>query len=140
MALHRFHLRAPGSVSHLIANFRKRLCDNDPGVMGAIIYPLFDLIMADVDSFKDMVVSFVNILEQITERKLPKSCDYHQKPALFIQSLAVPIKELGGARRVANNGDKAVGIAKKADRGRGRTHAVRRRKDGGVEGEEMTSL
>ncbi|XP_075483522.1 AP-4 complex subunit epsilon-like [Primulina tabacum] len=85
MALHRFHRRAPGSVSHLIANFRKRLCDNDPGVMGATLCPLFDLIMADVDSFKDMVVSLVNILKQVTERRLPKNYDYHQMPAPFIQ-------------------------------------------------------
>ncbi|XP_073120439.1 AP-4 complex subunit epsilon-like [Henckelia pumila] len=85
MALHRFYQRAPGSVSHLISNFRKRLCDNDPGVMGATLYPLFDLIMTDVDSYKDLVVSFVNILKQVAERRLPKSYDYHQMPAPFIQ-------------------------------------------------------
>ncbi|XP_073028314.1 AP-4 complex subunit epsilon-like [Primulina eburnea] len=85
MALHRFYQRAPGSVSHLISNFRKRLCDNDPGVMGATLYPLFDLIMTDVDSYKDLVISFVNILKQVAERRLPKSYDYHQMPAPFIQ-------------------------------------------------------
>ncbi|KZV25288.1 epsilon-adaptin family protein [Dorcoceras hygrometricum] len=85
MALHRFYQRAPGSVSHLISNFRKRLCDNDPGVMGATLCPLFDLILADVDSYKDLVVSFVNILKQVAERRLPKSYDYHQMPAPFIQ-------------------------------------------------------
>ncbi|KAG8054217.1 hypothetical protein GUJ93_ZPchr0001g33102 [Zizania palustris] len=31
MALHRFYQRSPSSVSHLVSNFRKRLCDNDPG-------------------------------------------------------------------------------------------------------------
>lgn len=63
----------------------QRLCDNDPGVMGAALCPLFDLIMADVDSFKDLVVSLVNILKQVTDRKLPKNYDYHQMPAPFIQ-------------------------------------------------------
>lgn len=63
----------------------QKLCDNDPGVMGAALCPLLDLIMIDVDSYKDLVVSFVNILKQVAERRLPKSYDYHQMPAPFIQ-------------------------------------------------------
>ncbi|KAL0297432.1 UNVERIFIED_CONTAM: AP-4 complex subunit epsilon [Sesamum radiatum] len=63
----------------------QRLSDNDPGVMGAALCPLFDLIMIDVNSYKDLVVSFVNILKQVAERRLPKSYDYHQMPAPFIQ-------------------------------------------------------
>lgn len=63
----------------------QKLCDNDPGVMGAALCPLLDLIMVDVDSYKDLVVSFVNILKQVAERRLPKSYDYHQMPAPFIQ-------------------------------------------------------
>ncbi|CAN0881280.1 AP-4 complex subunit epsilon [Linum grandiflorum] len=68
MALHRFYQKSPSSVSHLVSNFRKRLficillqrlCDNDPGVMGATLCPLFDLISRDVKSFKDLVVSFI---------------------------------------------------------------------------------
>ena len=89
MALHRFHRKSPSSVSHLISNFRKRLCDNDPGVMGATLCPLFDLITEDVASYKDLVSSFVSILKQVTERRLPKSYDYHQMPAPFIQVLAL---------------------------------------------------
>ncbi|CAN0880323.1 AP-4 complex subunit epsilon [Linum grandiflorum] len=58
MALHRFYQKSPSSVSHLVSNFRKRLCDNDPGVMGATLCPLFDLISRDVNSFKDLVISF----------------------------------------------------------------------------------
>ncbi|KAL8504407.1 hypothetical protein ACS0TY_022947 [Phlomoides rotata] len=100
MALHRFNQRAPGSVSHLISNFRKKLCDNDPGVMGAALCPLLDLIMIDVDSYKDLVVSFVNILKQVAERRLPKSYDYHQMPAPFIQIKLLKILALLG------NGDK----------------------------------
>ncbi|KAF8391905.1 hypothetical protein HHK36_022245 [Tetracentron sinense] len=91
MALHRFYQRSPSSVSHLISNFRKKLCDNDPGVMGATLCPLFDLITVDVNSYKDLVISFVNILKQIAERRLPKSYDYHQMPAPFIQVSTMPI-------------------------------------------------
>ncbi|KAK4389103.1 AP-4 complex subunit epsilon [Sesamum angolense] len=97
MALHRFYQRAPGSVSHLISNFRKRLCDNDPGVMGAALCPLFDLITIDADAYKDLVVSFVNILKQVAERRLPKSYDYHQMPAPFIQIKLLKILALLGS-------------------------------------------
>lgn len=85
MTLHRFYQRSPSSVSHLISNFRKRLCDNDPGVMGATLCPLYDLILEEPNSYKDLVVSFVNILKQVAERRLPNSYDYHQMPAPFIQ-------------------------------------------------------
>ncbi|CAM8940417.1 unnamed protein product [Rhodiola kirilowii] len=85
MALHRFHQRSPSSVSHLVPNFRKRLCDNDPGVMGATLYPLHDLICVDASPYKDLVGSFVSILKQVTERRLPKSYEYHQMPAPFVQ-------------------------------------------------------
>lgn len=67
--------------------FPQRLCDNDPGVMGATLCPLFDLITVDCNSYKDLAISFVSILKQVAERRLPKSYDYHQMPAPFIQVL-----------------------------------------------------
>uniref|UniRef100_A0A1J3HUQ8 AP-4 complex subunit epsilon n=1 Tax=Noccaea caerulescens TaxID=107243 RepID=A0A1J3HUQ8_NOCCA len=97
MALHRFHRKSPSSVSHLVSNFRKRLCDNDPGVMGATLCPLFDLISEDVTSYKDLVSSFVSILKQVTERRLPKSYDYHSMPAPFIQIKLLKIMALLGS-------------------------------------------
>lgn len=97
MALHRFYQRSPSSVSHLVSNFRKRLCDNDPGVMGATLCPLFDLITINVNSYKDLVISFVSILKQVAERRLPKSYDYHQMPAPFIQIRLLKILALLGS-------------------------------------------
>ncbi|CAL5435920.1 unnamed protein product [Camellia sinensis] len=97
MALHRFYQRSPSSVNHLISNFRKKLCDNDPGVMGATLCPLFDLITVDGPSYKDLVVSFVSILKQVAERRLPKSYDYHQMPAPFIQIKLLKILALLGS-------------------------------------------
>ncbi|KAJ7953294.1 AP-4 complex subunit epsilon [Quillaja saponaria] len=96
MALHRFYQKSPSSVSHLLSNFRKRLRDNDPGVMGATLCPLFDLITIDVNSYKDLVISFVSILKQVAERRLPKSYDYHQIPAPFIQIRLLKILGLLG--------------------------------------------
>ncbi|WCJ29001.1 AP-4 complex subunit epsilon [Euphorbia peplus] len=97
MALHRFYQKSPSSVSHLVSNFRKRLCDNDPGVMGATLCPLFDLIAVDATSYKDLVISFVSILKQVAERRLPKSYDYHQMPAPFVQIKLLKILALLGS-------------------------------------------
>eukprot|EP00252_Welwitschia_mirabilis_P018924 TRINITY_DN4243_c0_g2_i1.p1 TRINITY_DN4243_c0_g2~~TRINITY_DN4243_c0_g2_i1.p1 ORF type:complete len:923 (+),score=193.52 TRINITY_DN4243_c0_g2_i1:295-2769(+) len=97
MALHRFYQKSPSSVSHLLSNFRKRLCDNDPGVMGASLCPLFDIVAASPDSFKDLSASFVNILKQVAEHRLPKSYDYHRTPAPFIQIKLLKILALLGA-------------------------------------------
>ncbi|KAJ4707586.1 AP-4 complex subunit epsilon [Melia azedarach] len=97
MALHRFYQKSSSSVQHLVSNFRKRLCDNDPGVMGATLCPLFDLITIDVNSYKDLVISFVSILKQVAERRLPKSYDYHQMPAPFIQIRLLKILALLGS-------------------------------------------
>ncbi|KAL8195896.1 hypothetical protein R6Q57_025386 [Mikania cordata] len=97
MALHSFHQRSPSSVNHLISNFRKRLSDNDPGVMGATLCPLYDLITTDVNPYKDLVASFVNILKQVAERRLPKTYDYHQTPAPFIQIKLLKILALLGS-------------------------------------------
>lgn len=97
MALHSFHRKSASSVSHLVANFRKRLCDNDPGVMGATLCPLFDLITDDPNPYKDLVVSFVSILKQVAEHRLPKSYDYHQMPAPFVQIKLLKILALLGS-------------------------------------------
>lgn len=53
--------------------------------MGATLCPLYDLVLEDPNAYKDLVVSFVNILKQVAERRLPTSYDYHQMPAPFIQ-------------------------------------------------------
>lgn len=67
----------------------QKLCDSDPGVMGATLCPLFDLITNDANSYKDLVVSFVSILKQVAEHRLPKAYDYHQLPAPFIQVFCI---------------------------------------------------
>ncbi|XP_031280122.1 AP-4 complex subunit epsilon [Pistacia vera] len=118
MALHRFYQKSASSVQHLVSNFRKKLCDNDPGVMGATLCPLFDLITIDVNSYKDLVISFVSILKQVAERRLPKSYDYHQMPAPFIQIRLLKILALlgSGDKQASENMYTVVGdIFRKCD-------------------------
>nr|GMD82035.1 AP-4 complex subunit epsilon [Ipomoea batatas] len=118
MALHRFYQKSPSSIHHLISNFRKRLRDNDPGVMAAALCPLFDLIKSDINSYKDLVVSLVNILKQVAERRLPKSYDYHNMPAPFIQIKLLKILALlgSGDKKASENMFTIVGdVMRKCD-------------------------
>lgn len=55
--------------------------------MSACLCALFDLVSADVQSYRDLTTSFVNILKQVVEHRLPKPYNYHSAPAPFIQVL-----------------------------------------------------
>lgn len=63
------------------------LCDKDPSVMSAALCALFDLVTSDVKAYKNLTTSFVSILKQVAEHRLPKTFDYHRTPAPFVQVL-----------------------------------------------------
>lgn len=85
MAIHRCYQLDPDSINHLIDSFRQTLCDKDPSVMSASLCLLHDLAIKDPSSQKDLVTSYVSILKQIAEHRLPKEFDYHRIPAPWIQ-------------------------------------------------------
>jgi AP-4 complex subunit epsilon-1 len=85
MLLHRFYVLQNDSVSHMGAQFRRSLCDKDPAVMGASLHLFYELSKVDTAGYKDLVSSFVSILKQITEHRLPREFDYHRTPAPWIQ-------------------------------------------------------
>ena len=104
MVLHRFHQRSPDAVVHLHSKFRQMLCDKDPSVMSAALCALHDLILADPVPHKNLVPSFVSILKQIVEHRLPKAYDYHRVPAPFIQiKLLKILAALGVADKAASS-------------------------------------
>ena len=104
MALHRFHQRSPASVAHLQSKFRQMLCDKDPSVMAAALCALHDLIAVDPTPHKNLIPSFVSILKQIVEHRLPKSYDYHRVPAPFVQiKLLKILAALGTADKTASS-------------------------------------
>eukprot|EP00899_Mesostigma_viride_P027947 jgi/Mesvir1/8337/Mv12598-RA.1 len=97
MALLSFHQKAPSLVSHLLPKFRQALCDKDPSVMAASLCALHDLASSDPGPYKNLVPSFVSILKQIIEHRLPKTYDYHRTPAPFMQIRLLKILALLGA-------------------------------------------
>eukprot|EP00850_Spirogloea_muscicola_P015675 SM000122S25782 [mRNA] locus=s122:233377:238941:- [translate_table: standard] len=96
MALHRFFQRSPSTVLHIVPKFRQVLCDKDPSVMSAALCALHDLIALDAGPYKNLTASFVSILKQVAEHRLPKLYDYHRTPAPFIQIKLLKILALLG--------------------------------------------
>jgi AP-4 complex subunit epsilon-1 len=96
MALHRFHQLNPDSVSGISDSLRRTLCDRDPSVMGAALCLLHDVALANPTAYKDLVPSYVSILKQITEHRLPREFDYHRIPAPWIQIRLLKILALLG--------------------------------------------
>lgn len=65
MAIHRFWLKTPDSISHLSDKLRVVLCDRDPSVMAASLCLFLDMARVDPVPFKDLIPSFVSILKQV---------------------------------------------------------------------------
>ncbi|OQS01668.1 AP-4 complex subunit epsilon [Achlya hypogyna] len=96
MALHRFHQLNPDSVADMGDTLRRTLCDRDPSVMGAALCLLHDVAVVNPAAYKDLVPSYVSILKQITEHRLPREFDYHRIPAPWIQIRLLKILALLG--------------------------------------------
>lgn len=96
MALHRFYTIDPQNLANNKNVLRTALCDKDPAVMGALLNLFIDLILDHPQEYKDLVPSFVNILKQVTEHRLPRDFDYHRLPAPWIQIKLLRILALLG--------------------------------------------
>lgn len=73
------------------------LCDKDPSVMSAALCALHDLVVADPGGYKNLVGSFVSILKQVAESRLPAVYNYHKTPAPFVQIKLLKILAVLGA-------------------------------------------
>lgn len=85
MVLHKFYTIEPESMASHTDKLRRALCDKDPAVMGAALYILHAMAEQTPAHHKDLVPSYVSILKQITEHRLPSTFDYHRVPAPWIQ-------------------------------------------------------
>ena len=70
---------------------KKALCDKDPSVMAAALNYFVDESKKRPGDFKDLVNSFIVILKQVTDHRLPRDYEYHRMPAPWIQSKILEI-------------------------------------------------
>ncbi|XP_060116159.1 AP-4 complex subunit epsilon-1 [Heteronotia binoei] len=84
-ALYKFYLIAPNQVQHIHNKFRKALCDRDVGVMAASLHIYLQMVKENASGYKDLTSSFVAILKQVVEGKLPIDFNYHSVPAPWLQ-------------------------------------------------------
>jgi AP-4 complex subunit epsilon-1 len=73
------------------------LCDRDPSVMAASLCLFLDLCKTNTKDYKDLIPSFVSILKQVAENRLPHSYEYHTVPAPWIQINLLKILGVLGA-------------------------------------------
>ncbi len=85
MALHRFISLDPSMLERYEQKIRSVLCDQDPSVMSATLCIFEDGALRNPKDHKDLIPSFVSILKQIIEGRLPKEYNYHRVPAPWIQ-------------------------------------------------------
>jgi len=103
IAVHRFYKLVPETVLDQKDSIRKVLCDPDPSVMGASLHILYEIAKSNPPGNKDLVPSFVSILKQITEHRLPRDFDYHRMPAPWLQvKLLSILGQLGTADQKAS--------------------------------------
>jgi AP-4 complex subunit epsilon-1 len=84
LAMHSFYRKSEGAIGDQKL-FRAALCDKDPAVMGASLQLLYEVCLTDPVGQIDLLPSFVSILKQITEHRLPRDFDYHRVPAPWQQ-------------------------------------------------------
>ncbi|KRX02553.1 Armadillo-type fold [Pseudocohnilembus persalinus] len=85
MVYQRIYQLNPGMVTDYDEKMRRALCDKEPSVMGASLNLYYERCVNNPTPYKDQTSSFVIILKQVIEHKLPREFDYHRMPAPWIQ-------------------------------------------------------
>lgn len=84
MTLIHWYRKFPRQIEEMDSILRKTLCDKDPSVMAASLNYFCWQVRLRPNDFKDLINTFVVILRQVVEHKLPRDFDYHRLPAPWI--------------------------------------------------------
>ena len=85
MVLFKFYQVDKNSVPDIEFKMKKLLCDYIPAVMAATLPYYKEMSIENPEKIKNLVNSFVVILKQVIENKLPKEFIYHKFQAPWIQ-------------------------------------------------------
>lgn len=88
--------QAGSEVGEYREKMKRGLCDREPSVMSASLILYLEEISRNPRKYRDLTGSFVVILKQVIEHKLPKEFDYHRHPAPWIQLKMLKIIEILG--------------------------------------------
>ncbi|GFE52929.1 adaptin N terminal region domain containing protein [Babesia ovis] len=91
MAIRSFYEFDATCVENITGIIEKGICDPRPSVMGCTLSLLQDVISSKPRSCRHLVPSLVSILNQIIDRRLNRSYDYHRVPAPWIQISIISI-------------------------------------------------
>lgn len=94
MVFHRLFHESPDLIEHLDAKFRQLLAEKDPEILSAILCLHVDFVKADPNKYKDIIPTLITILEQVIDKWLPITYDYHGVPAPWIQIKIIEIMGL----------------------------------------------
>ena len=97
MIMFKMYKQYPSAIEGMDAKMKKALCDKDPQVMAATLNYFSEMVKKSPADFKDLANSFVVILRQIVEHRLPREYDYHRMPAPWIQMKILEILSYLGA-------------------------------------------
>ena len=82
--LHAFYRRSEGTIGEEFY-FRNALCDANPAVMAVSLNIMLELAQKNPSSLTNYLSSFLSILDQVIDFRLPREFDYHGVPAPWIQ-------------------------------------------------------
>eukprot|EP00111_Clytia_hemisphaerica_P002601 TCONS_00007391-protein len=95
MVFYRFWKLNPDAFD-FVSTFNQYLFDTDPSVMQSSLIAYYDLIQCDPFKYKKLTSTFVNILKQILDHRLPEEFNYKGYAAPWMQILLLKILALLG--------------------------------------------
>ena len=96
LVLQRIKLQTSAEVLDYKDKMKKGLCDREPSVMAAALNLYLEEVKENPRKYRDLAGSFVIILKQVIQHKLPKQFDYHRMPAPWIQMKLMKILQIIG--------------------------------------------
>ena len=78
-------------IDQFETKMKRALCDRDASVMASALNYFLEECRVRPQDFKDLAGSFLVILKQVIDHRLPRDFDYHRMPAPWVQAKLLEI-------------------------------------------------